>query len=248
MVSGVTSGLSRKSDVERRPPRRPGRPAGHGGQGLRLVRGFEGDPQERLAPAAAARTAARRSASVLPMPSSVIRSFGTPARRATAHSPRETTLAPKPCAATSATMAGHVVGLDRVLADPRVGERRPDRRRRAVQLGEVGDVGGRGVAAATALRADAIASERSGRWRPQSRTTSRTTVLTRLRTTAPTIAADDRVGRQEVGGKSPTVRSKPVGLGDEGGQQEQPGVDHEPDETHRHERRAGTPGSARSAR
>ena len=58
------------------------------------------------APVAAARTAARRSASVLPIPSRVIRSFGRPARRAAAHSPRETTFAPNPRAATSATIAG----------------------------------------------------------------------------------------------------------------------------------------------
>ena len=62
--------------------------------------------QRSGSPAAAARTAARRSASVLPIPSSVIAAFGTPARRASAHSPRDTTLAPKPRAASRATSAG----------------------------------------------------------------------------------------------------------------------------------------------
>ena len=57
-------------------------------------------------PSAAARAASRRSAGVLPTPSSVIRSFGTPARRASAHSPRETTFAPNPREATWAMTAG----------------------------------------------------------------------------------------------------------------------------------------------
>ena len=60
---------------------------------------------------AEARTASRRSASVLPIPSSVVRPFGTPARRAIAHSPRDTTLAPKPRAVTSATISGMSLAL-----------------------------------------------------------------------------------------------------------------------------------------
>ena len=60
---------------------------------------------------AEARTASRRSASVLPTPSSVVRPFGTPARRAIAHSPRDTTLAPKPRAVTSATISGMSLAL-----------------------------------------------------------------------------------------------------------------------------------------
>jgi hypothetical protein len=41
----------------------------------------------------------------LPTPSKVIRSFGTPAREATAHSPRDTTFAPQPAAARRPTTA-----------------------------------------------------------------------------------------------------------------------------------------------
>jgi hypothetical protein len=55
-------------------------------------------------PSSADRTAARRSASVLPTPSKVTRELGTPARAATAHSPRETTFASKPRSTTSRTM------------------------------------------------------------------------------------------------------------------------------------------------
>ncbi len=55
-------------------------------------------------PRAAASHAARSSASLLPTPSRVIRAFGMPALRATAHSPRDTTLASKPSAATRATI------------------------------------------------------------------------------------------------------------------------------------------------
>ena len=62
-------------------------------------------------PTAVARTAARRSSSVLPIPSSEIRPFGTPARRAIAHSPRETTFAPNPREVTSATISGTSLAL-----------------------------------------------------------------------------------------------------------------------------------------
>ena len=54
-------------------------------------------------PAAVCRTARRRSASVLPIPSIVIRSCGTPARRAIAHSPPDTTFAPRPNPCRTAT-------------------------------------------------------------------------------------------------------------------------------------------------
>ena len=66
-------------DVERRPiaASEPGPPR-HPGDDLRLVGRFEGDPEERASRSAAARTAARRSASVLPTPSSVIRPSGDP--------------------------------------------------------------------------------------------------------------------------------------------------------------------------
>jgi hypothetical protein len=63
------------------------------------------------APSAAARTIARRSAAVLPMPSIVIWSLARPALRAIDHSPVETALAPKPRAETSPTIAATSLAL-----------------------------------------------------------------------------------------------------------------------------------------
>ena len=105
---------------------RRARPTGHaaedGGKRRGLVGRFDRDPAQGSAVARAAVAAARRSAAVLPIPSSVISRLATPARTAAAHSPRETTFAPKPCAATAAMIGGHVVGLDRIVAQPRVRE------------------------------------------------------------------------------------------------------------------------------
>ena len=119
-------------DVERR----RARPARGPGEGRGLLGRFEGHPAQR-APSAAARTAARRSAGVLPIPSSVIRSFGTPARRASAHSPRETTFAPNPRAGDRRDDRRDVVRLDRVLADHGSGNapRRPPRMPRRAPRG-----------------------------------------------------------------------------------------------------------------
>ena len=101
-VSGLTSGFRRRSTSGRG---RPGRPTPARRAYPASVAASTPDSmaiQRSGSPSAAARTAARRSASVLPIPSSVIRPFGTPARRATVHSPRETTLAPRPPGASGA--------------------------------------------------------------------------------------------------------------------------------------------------
>src|SRR5687768_5580957 len=100
-VSGATSGFRRnRTSSDGRPPSpRPARFA--------ILASTTDSSSDSTAihrtgsPAAAARTTARRSASLLPTPSTVTRSFGMPARRASDHSPRETTLAP-PAAACAA--------------------------------------------------------------------------------------------------------------------------------------------------
>ena len=105
-VSGVTAGLSRSSTSSRgsRPRPRPARSA-------RAARSSSSSAlssatQRRGSPSTTAPTAARRSAWLLPIPSSVIRAFGSPARRADAHSPRETTFASRPSAPRRPTIAG----------------------------------------------------------------------------------------------------------------------------------------------
>ncbi len=106
-VSGATSGLSRYRTSSRRPP--PARRTS-----LASAAASSGDSiatQRSGVPDAAARTAARRSAGVLPMPSSEIRSSAMPARRASVHSPRETTFAPKPRVATALMTAGTSLAL-----------------------------------------------------------------------------------------------------------------------------------------
>ena len=89
-------------DVDRRRPGAPGGP----GQRRRLVHRFEGHPGQRGAIAARPGPPRGGRPAVLPIPSSVMRSFGTPARRARAHSPRETTFAPNPRSATAPITAG----------------------------------------------------------------------------------------------------------------------------------------------
>ena len=142
-------GVEPDQHVERRPAAPPQTgAAGHRGQRPRpRPADSRATHSSGFAPAAVERIAARRSASVLPTPSREIRSSGTPARRATAHSPRDTTLAPKPRDVDLGHDRGDVVGLDRVLPDPRIGERRPHGRCRPVQLGEVGHIGRRAVPA-----------------------------------------------------------------------------------------------------
>ena len=100
IVSGTTSGLrrTRTSSAGGRFAK-TGAP-GHARSRLGFIRRSRATQARGGLPAAVARTAARRSASVLPIPSSVIRPFGTPARLAIAHSPRDTTFAPNPRAVT----------------------------------------------------------------------------------------------------------------------------------------------------
>ena len=212
-VSGATSGLSRTStsSAGRSPLPSPARRA------IR-VRTSASSADSRathargVRPAAVERTASRRSASVLPTPSSVIRSFGTPARRAIAHSPRETTLAPNPRAVDLGDDRRDVVGLDRVLADPRIGEGDADRGGGTVERREVGDVDRR----AEAGRRGPQRVREAGRPIPVPRSRSES-----VRDDHPDDRADDAQDRprrrwrrrcvsavSRSGGKSPTVRSK----------------------------------------
>src|SRR4051794_6242993 len=105
-VSGVTSGLRRRRTSSGRVPRWPSRARVAIAPSARASSSDSIDSQRSGSPSRAARTAAARSRSVLPIPSSVTASLGRPARRATAHSPRETTFAPTPLRVTSPTIAG----------------------------------------------------------------------------------------------------------------------------------------------
>ena len=143
-VSGATSGFERKrtsSGGRRRPV--PARRIGERDQRAPAHRPIRRPPtpvaSHRLRPG----PRPRRSASVLPTPSSVIASFGTPARRAIAHSPAETTFAPRPRPASRADDRRDVVRLDRVAPMPRVGEGVGDRVGGGVERGDVGDERGR---------------------------------------------------------------------------------------------------------
>ena len=105
-VSGATSGLRRYRTSTRRP--RPARRARRRASdpSAPASSGDSSAIQRSGRPSAAARMAARKSAVVLPTPSRVMCSSGTPARRAAANSPRDTTFAPNPRAATAAMTAG----------------------------------------------------------------------------------------------------------------------------------------------
>ncbi len=114
-VSGETSGLRRRrtSRRESEPGPEPSRaPELRASRASTAASSTDSRAtQRRGCRSAAARTAARSTASVLPIPSSVMRSSGSPARRARCHSPAETTLAPKPWPASEATTAGRSFAL-----------------------------------------------------------------------------------------------------------------------------------------
>ena len=89
---------------------RRARPAGDPGQLRQLVGALDRDPAKRRA--VGRRPDGRPQVrGVLPIPSSVIRSFGMPAARAAAHSPDETTFASRPAAPSRATIAGTSLAL-----------------------------------------------------------------------------------------------------------------------------------------
>ena len=137
-VSGRDVGIEAEQDVERgaagRAPRRAGPRA--------AASSADSSATQRSGRAvAAARTAARRSAAVLPTPSSVIRVVRR--RRRAARPPTRRARPrwrPNPRAATARDDRRDVVRLDRVLAQPRVGEGVADRRGRVVERGQVRDV------------------------------------------------------------------------------------------------------------
>jgi len=145
---------------------------------------------------AAARTARRRSASALPIPSNVMRSFGTPARRAIAHSPLDTTFAPRPRACTIPTIAAtsfalsenwRTIGSGKAAASSRV-----DASSVAMSVTNSGVPNRR----AASRRPSAMTGRRSGSGVPvrsavvldQSLTTECAIEFTTPSTTAPTIA------------------------------------------------------------
>ena len=97
---GLDRGVEAQQDVDGR----SGAP-GQRGEVRGLVGRLERDPAERLAATRRPGPPRRRSARDLPTPSRLIRSFGSPARRATDHSPLDTTFAPRPAAARRATTA-----------------------------------------------------------------------------------------------------------------------------------------------
>ena len=183
-VSGVTSGFRRSRTSSARPGAvaEAGAP-GDGQQGGDLL-GLSTATHRSGSPSLAARTAARRSAAVLPMPSSVIRSLPMPARRAAAHSPDETTFAAEPRGAEPRDDRRDVVGLDRVGAQPRVGEGVAELRRGVVEGGGRRDVD-------RSAEASGRGAERVGGHGPraQSWTTSPMTVVMRPIAIDATIAA-----------------------------------------------------------
>ena len=120
-----------EQDVERRPAARaqPGA-AWPARRAPRAPRGSRRRPSAAGRRRRAARTAARRSAAFLPIPSSVIRSFGRPAARAAAHSPRRDDVRVEAERAEAGDDRRDVVRLDRERAQPRVGEGVAELRRR----------------------------------------------------------------------------------------------------------------------
>ena len=150
-------------------------------------------------PAAASRTARRRSASVLPMPSIVMRSCGTPARRAIAHSPPETTFAPRPnpcrtvtTPATSFALTENwrMIGSGNATASSAAAERRTATsvtnsgvpNRRAASRSPSAMSVRRSVSGVVPFRSAVVTAR-------QSLTTECATEFTTPSTTAPTIAA-----------------------------------------------------------
>ena len=145
MVSGVTSGLSRTrtSRAGRSPRPSPARRA------IRVTTSASSADSRATHrsgdPVAAARTAARRSASVLPTPSSVIRPFGHAGATGDRPFAARDDVGAEPARGDLGDDRRDVVGLDRVLAQPRVGEGVADRRRGPIERGEVGQVDRRPV-------------------------------------------------------------------------------------------------------
>ena len=82
----------------------------------------------------------------MPIPSRVSRSFGMPADRATAHSPLRHDICPEAEPTDPLDDRGHVIGLDRVLPEPRIREGLLELQRGGGDLGQVGQADRRAVA------------------------------------------------------------------------------------------------------
>ena len=212
MVSGTTSGLSRTrtSSGGRAPTPSPARRA----MRVRTSASSADSSATHMSGVAAGRGADRLAqvgvglADTLerdPLRSGRRRAERSPTRPATRRWPRNR------ARSTSATISGTSLALTEYWRIHGSGKAVAHRRRGPVQRAEVGDVGRRAMACGR--RAERV---RDGRWRRarrpragacQSGMTSRTTVLTALRITAPTMAATRVSAVSRSGGKSPTFRS-----------------------------------------
>ena len=194
-VSGCTSGLrrSRTSSAGRpRLPRTPSLARAAIATRASSSSALSTATQRSGLPATQARTAARRSAADLPTPSRVMRSFASPAARATAHSPEETTFASSLSAARRATTDGTSFALSENARSQGSGKAASSSRAASRQYGGGREVDGR---AESLGRADErLPGSRRVRHRDQSRTTSPTTVVitasTIDATTAPRMVSD----------------------------------------------------------
>ena len=208
-VSGTTAGLRRNSTSSGGRSAVPKRALRAMAISASASSGDSIASQAGGAPVAAWRTARRRSASVLPIPSIVIRSCGTPARRAIAHSPPDTTFAPRPNPCSTATTPEtsfaltenwRMIGSGNATASSAAAARRTATsvtnsgvpNRRAASRRPSAMSGRRSVSGGVPVCSVVV----TGR---QSLTTECATELTTPSTTAPTIAATI-VSASKVGG------------------------------------------------
>ena len=147
---GRDVGVEPDEDVEGRPvaAAEPGAPR-HPGHDLRLVGRFEGDPQER---GAGRRRPDRRPQVRIGLADALERDPPVGHAGATGDRPlaARDDVGTEPARGDLGDDRRDVVGLDRVLAQPRVGERVADRGRGPIERGEVGHVDRRAVCSARA--------------------------------------------------------------------------------------------------
>ena len=249
-VSGSTDGFSRTSASRRRRsgrPRAPRRVDAAASIARASAAASSADStaiQRSGSPAAAARTAARRSASVLPIPSSVIAAFGDagPARQRPLAARDD--VGAEPVGGQPRDERRQVVRLQRVGAQPRVGEGGPHGLGGRIEGGPVGDVE-RG-AVAPGRRAQGRRASGPG-VRPVRRTAAgprprppsvgndeRGRVPRRARRRASRAAAATIVAWvRRSGGKSPTLMRAADLVRDVGRDEEEDHVHDEADEAHR---------------
>ena len=218
-VSASTDGLSRTSASTRRsrpaasgPPRRRAASIARASAAASSANSIA--TQRSGSPPAAARTAARRSASVLPMPSKVIAAFGDagPARQRP-FAARDDVGAEAARGRESRDERRQVVRLQRVDAQPRVGEGGPDGVGGGIERRPVGDVERRAVApGGRAQRGPGgpPGGPRSASGGRQSATIRPTIAETSPTTSDPSAAAMIVAWLRISGGKSPTLIEPPI--------------------------------------